>query len=184
MLADLAFVMQDYDQALQCYKLVAQDYKLEKMARLVNTIAAARHPPTAQTLTPRASRHNAQVAGAEEMIGLCLALTDGSRTEMEKSFESATQTLARGADKDARRCARCVMWTVDAYRAVPQKMRVRSQCLALLSSSLALSCFAAPLSVLGRRRRARRAYCCERPRRRLVSAELCTTSRRPMCTSS
>lgn len=70
LLGDTAFMVRDYDLALQMYRLVRDDYKSDK-----------------STL---------HCANANEMIALCLLLTRGSPMQMTNALESATAIYVKG----------------------------------------------------------------------------------------
>ncbi|KAK3240229.1 hypothetical protein CYMTET_49920 [Cymbomonas tetramitiformis] len=70
-LADLAFLLRDYELALSHYRLLAADYKADKAWK--------------------------RFAGVQEAMGLTLFMTDGARREMEICFDSAFQSYSRCA---------------------------------------------------------------------------------------
>lgn len=69
LLADTAFLVRDYDLALQMYRLVRDDYKSDKSVF-----------------------HNANV---NEMIALCLLMTKGSPMQMTNALDSANAIYAK-----------------------------------------------------------------------------------------
>jgi hypothetical protein len=87
-LADLAFVMQDYDLALSQLKNVASEYKADK---------AAKH-----------------FASSQELIGICTLLTGGSHKDANAAFDSAMGTYH--AAGDIRRGTRAALWAYDMHR--------------------------------------------------------------------
>lgn len=70
LLADTAFMVHDYELALQMYRLVRDDYKSDKSTF--------------------------HCANANEMIALCLLLTKGSPMQMTNALESATAIYVKG----------------------------------------------------------------------------------------
>ncbi|TYZ60120.1 hypothetical protein PybrP1_005867 [[Pythium] brassicae (nom. inval.)] len=70
LLADTAFMVRDYELALQTYRLVRDDYKADK-----------------------STLHG---ANANEMIALCLLLTKGSPMQMTNALETATAIYVKG----------------------------------------------------------------------------------------
>uniref|UniRef100_A0AAV1TJI4 Trafficking protein particle complex subunit 8 n=1 Tax=Peronospora matthiolae TaxID=2874970 RepID=A0AAV1TJI4_9STRA len=71
LLADTAFLVRDYELALQMYRLVREDFKSDKSMY--------------------------HCANANEMIALCLLLTKGSPMQMTNALESATSIYAQTA---------------------------------------------------------------------------------------
>jgi hypothetical protein len=73
LLADSAFILQDYDVALSMYRLVKEDYRADK-----------------------AMMH---YASANEMVALCLFMTGGNRRELDGGFEAAFTSYSRQGDE-------------------------------------------------------------------------------------
>ncbi|KAG2531074.1 hypothetical protein BBO99_00001837 [Phytophthora kernoviae] len=79
LLADTAFLVRDYDLALQMYRLVRDDYKSDKSVF-----------------------HNANV---NEMIAICLLLTKGSPMQMTNALDSANAIYAKASSPVTHRLA-------------------------------------------------------------------------------
>eukprot|EP00899_Mesostigma_viride_P026486 jgi/Mesvir1/7021/Mv09151-RA.1 len=90
-LADMAFMIRDYELALSTYRLVAGDYK-----------------------TDRAWRH---YAGTQEMTGLCLFMLDPTKRECEAALETAYTYYQRCGASHVRYATRAMLTLVAVLRA-------------------------------------------------------------------
>ncbi|XP_024378593.1 uncharacterized protein [Physcomitrium patens] len=90
-LADYAFMLHDYDLALQNYRLLSSDYKTDKAWK--------------------------RYAGVQEMIGLCLFMMDQSRREAEISLESAYNVYQKCGGNTAKYATRTSMWLAEIHKA-------------------------------------------------------------------
>ncbi|CAI5957946.1 unnamed protein product [Closterium sp. NIES-64] len=106
-LADAAMMLQDFQLALDNYRLVAADYRRDK-----------------------AWKH---YAGAQEMVAVSLFLLEISRREMEQCMESAYASYQRCGPLGARFALRTVFWMIGMFKA---KGNFRDAALTLMRASL------------------------------------------------
>ncbi|KAG0574737.1 hypothetical protein KC19_VG286600 [Ceratodon purpureus] len=90
-LADYAFMLRDYDLALQNYRLLSSDYKTDKAWK--------------------------RYAGVQEMIGLCLFMMDLSRRESEISLESAHNVYQKCGGFTTKYATRTLIWLSEMHKA-------------------------------------------------------------------
>ncbi|KAL1813358.1 hypothetical protein ACET3Z_023423 [Daucus carota] len=89
-LADFAFMLQDYELALSNYRLLSTDYKLDKAWK--------------------------QYAGVQEMMGLTYFMLDQSRKEAEYCMENAFHTYLRIGSAGMRNATRCGLWWAEMLK--------------------------------------------------------------------
>jgi ER-Golgi trafficking TRAPP I complex 85 kDa subunit len=106
LVADIAFLMQDYEMAYSHYKLVLHDY--------------------------RADEENARTAGAYEMMGLCQALLSRDRRDVENLISNAVHNYKQVGDKN--RAIRATLWLTDCFESCGKQADIPQQLVAMAFS--------------------------------------------------